>query len=579
MTFSTNAAESEGGVCLNCATSIKPSSIQELVQFGCDTEKMAQECQSWFKENSEDIKYAKDCGAPTAEQPTWWKACKDAGIENWTEILELLTHSANAIEACDNNMDCKLKLAKEAFFACKNIDGSTQYPCVDPKQLEEVYAGDLARKRDKVHSLALQDKAYREQIEKSGYEMPKGDGKGFDFSASVLKKIAEVKMKELGVKYSCYNSAGYAHMACYAIASVIDPTIVMAAPGIVLKGGKWASYALKAKSSTKVSRAGIFTKEIKTTEVIGEKLKPASISENPQVAAWQLREVGDTAAANKIEQKLAVDFETSKVVRSKKIESSTNGAQLITLENGMQGVWKENLYSKGNYELASYNIDKHLGLNSVPLTIKKKLGDKDGTLQFFVPSTKKVPQLEYLENPDFFLLQDYLTHNRDRHVENYFYHEGRPIAIDNGLAFNERHGPAPNFPKRVKDIIESKKNIDKKIAATTDEINKSKGLFKGQKLKDLEAQLRFLKSRRQILISDVGGLGITKEAAEKLEKTSIAEWNQITKDLSPSERNEFLSRKDKAVLAIKEARGELGENIFPIGPHSPWDAIRNGPDE
>lgn len=563
--FTANAIESEGGICLDCLTSSKKSAIQEIAEFGCDAQKMTQECQAWFKENPDDLKYAKDCSKPEAEKITWKQACKEAGIENWTEILDLLTYSAKAIEACDADMECKRNLAKEAFFSCKNKDGSVQYPCVDAKQLEDVYAGDLARKRDKVRTLALQDKSYREEIEKEGYQMPKSDGRGLDFSASTLKAMAEAKMKELGVKYACYNSAGYAHMACYAVASIVDPTIIAAAPGVIIKGGKWVSLAFKARKAGEVSEVAA------VTSIGPKKIVTASVP-NPQVAAWRLREQGKVAAADKIEQKLIADFNKAKIIPSSAKEVSPGGAQLVTLDNGMQGIWKPNVKGRASLEVATYSVNKHLGLNQVPLTVKKKLGDQDGSVQFFVESTRSVPTWGNFNNPDFLLLQDYLTMNPGRDVDNFFYHEGRPIAFGHRLAFSkERRYEGPNFPDRVDRILERKASLDKQIAETNSEIAKSQGLFQGSKLKKLEEQLRHLKNEQKYEVANFGGLGLTKHAAEKLEKTSLAEWKMVTKDLTVQERKEFLERKDKAVAAIKKARSELGDSGVPKGPHLPWD--------
>lgn len=574
--FQASALEAAGG-CVDCLSS-QAKELQRYKDFGCDLGLFTNECKKWFDENPETLKYAKSCSKNEGpEGQTWLKACVDAGIENWSEILSLLSTSANAIETCDNNMECKRQLAKDAFFVCKNKDGSNQYPCTDEKQLSDVYAGDLMRKRDKVRTLALQDKDYREKLIQAGVLLPL-PGKGVDFSFDLLKKIAEAKLGELEVKYSCYNSAGYALMACYAIASVVDPSIVLGAPGTMLKGSKWVHHALKSKKINR-AKSTVIPQELKTFDTAAGRLIPGAISKNPQIAAWQYHEVGDVASASKIEERLAKEFSSSKVVRTQDIKDSSNGAKLVTLENGMQGVWKEDTFGMGRHEVVAYNLDKHLGLNSVPLTIKRKLGNKEGTLQFFVPSTKKVPRLEYLEDPDFFLLQDYLTQNRDRHIDNYFYHEGRPIAIDNGLSFNPKY-PGPNFPKRVKEIMDTKKRIDRDIEATSAQIKKSSGFFANKdKLKNLSTQLRELKNRRQELILEVSGLGINKQAAEKLEKTSVEEWNRITKDLTAEERKDFLNRKDSAVAAIKEARTELGENIFPTGPQSPWDPLRNDVNE
>lgn len=568
LTFAAHAKDSEGGFCLNCVTSANRSAIQEMAQFGCDTQNMTQECKTWFKENPDDIKYAKDCSKPDSAKTTWLQACKDAGIENWTEILELLTYSAKAIEACDADIECKRTLAKEAFFSCQNKDGSIQYPCVDSKQLDEVYAGDLARKRDKVRALALQDKSYREQIEKAGYQMPKSDGRGFGFSPTALKAMAEAKMKELGVKYACYNSAGYAHMACYAVASVVDPTILVVAPGVVVKAGKWASLAFKTRKAGEVSEAVVATS-------IGPKKIVSATVKNPQVAAWRLREAGKVAAADKIEQKLIADFNKAKIIPSSAKEVSPSGAQLVTLDNGMQGIWKDNTNGRASREVATYNINKHLGLNQVPVTVKKKLGDQEGSVQFFVENTRSVPQLDYFRDPDFLLLQDYLTMNPSRDIDNYFYHEGRPIAFGHRLTFSKERYESPDFPGRVNLILEKKAELDKQIADTSAAIEKSQGLFQGSKLKKLEEQLRYLKNEQKYQVANFGGLGLTKQAAEKLEKTSVAEWNKITKDLTILQRKEFLERKDKAVAAIKKARSELGDSGIPNGPHLPWDEGRN----
>jgi hypothetical protein len=233
-----------------CKSSGLRSSTAELLDFGCNLNKMSGECRSFFYENPDLLEFAENCENPNDhryEVTKRYDACKDAGIEAWTDIWVQLNKAGRAIEACNEKIECKQRVAFEAYFVCRNPDGSNQFPCVDPAQLADVNVSDLLRKRDQVRELAKRDVNYRNDILSHGAILPEEEG-------PPLESLVQASLAELGVRRQCFNSVGYWRMGCYALGTVVDPTLLAGGAALgAIKGMKWASAALRVKNLTRAT--------------------------------------------------------------------------------------------------------------------------------------------------------------------------------------------------------------------------------------------------------------------------------------------------------------------------------------
>lgn len=550
-----------------CETNSIPKE-EDLRMFGCKVEQMTNDCQNWFKTNPATLPYAKDCknSLPLSiEAASPWNACGEAFGDAWLGVWRGLASSIKKdnqfYQTCENDpkLVCKRQLARESFFKYKSDD-----------ELRETMTGDLIKKRENVRSMADRDPKYRQMLIDSGVPLPKQSDGMDDIPTALILSAAENKMRELGVQFQCYNNAGYAKMACFAIASIADPTLVAGA-GIAAgsKGASWAKAVLG--TSKKASR----NKSIVALPVVfSDPPVPFKMSDNAAVKIWQLEETGEIAKASAAEAKLISEIKESPVVSAKNLQG-TNEAKLLKLESGAKGVWKEYDPFFSKHEIAAYAVDRHLGLNIVPVTVEKKFKNKDGTFQYFVEGTKKSD----FDDPAHFLFFDYLINGKDRHYKNYFYHEGRPIAIDNGVSLDPTLSGAPNFPSRIEEILRNENltvsslRIQKQRLADA----KKNGLSRAEK-KQLSTQIaeteRSLEKQKIATKQHIGSFGLTTKSIQKLTTTTNEEWHALLKDLDPKTREAFIERKDKALNAIRKAQETYGDDVFPSGPSSPLDSMQ-----
>ena len=221
-----------------------------LVKFGCNLEQMTSECQLWFKENPDSIQYARNCGQPSDEKSDLLKfsqicgeAIGEAWASLWIDLVRSIKKNSDFYNACENDplLLCKQQLAKESFFQYKNLD-----------ELRDTSTLDLLRKRENVQALSLRDPKYRQRLLDSGVPLAEPQDGFARLPLAAILAAANAKLDELGIKASCYNGVGHLRMACYAIASVVDPTLVAGTVGI--KGGRWAAKIL---TSSKAENAAI----------------------------------------------------------------------------------------------------------------------------------------------------------------------------------------------------------------------------------------------------------------------------------------------------------------------------------
>ena len=111
---------------------------------------------------------------------------------------------------------------------------------------------------------------------------------------------------------------------------------------------------------------------------------------------------------------------------------------LVQLPYDVGGVFKEKkkLHPSSNYksEIAAYLLDELVGFNLVPMTIKKEILGKKGSIQYFVKSTQAALKFNDYRKSGNLMVFDYLIGNRDRTGNNVLVVKNREVGIDHGLA-------------------------------------------------------------------------------------------------------------------------------------------------
>lgn len=221
------------------------SSVIDTSVFGCRMEAVVEtECKQFFKDNPDLLQFSADCNNPTDKRWTatrWAVTCKVAGLAAWTDIFVRLDQAGKAIDACGARLDCKKNVAAQAYFVCKNVDGSNQYPCTDEAILKDVDIRDLLRKREKVNALAAHDPKYRAALIAKGVPLPEIP------NDSLLTELTKSRFDELKIKSKCFNTTGNIHLACTAAATAVDPTLLIGAGPAAgpLVGLKFVAAALR----------------------------------------------------------------------------------------------------------------------------------------------------------------------------------------------------------------------------------------------------------------------------------------------------------------------------------------------
>lgn len=128
-------------------------------------------------------------------------------------------------------------------------------------------------------------------------------------------------------------------------------------------------------------------------------------------------------------------------VRKKKLGGGATRTYLVTLANGISGVFKPRQYnpSANMYsEAGAYCLDHLLNLDVVPCTVIRKVHffRHAGSFQYFLAHARLASTLDEArqDRPGAMLLLDFLIDNRDRHPGNYLYLDSldKMVAIDNG---------------------------------------------------------------------------------------------------------------------------------------------------
>ncbi len=152
------------------------------------------------------------------------------------------------------------------------------------------------------------------------------------------------------------------------------------------------------------------------------------------------------------------------------LEEGANEVFLVTLENGIQAIWKphqEVWFSNYRAEILAYELDQLFGFNLVPPTIERTINGQKGSLQLFIKSGDNNTRTTALKSEfDKQELLDFIMDNRDRHSGNgnYFISENNHlVSIDNGLSFTGKGLHGRRFISRMKnvnDFIKTQEGLD-----------------------------------------------------------------------------------------------------------------------
>lgn len=283
-----------------------------------------------------------------------------------------------------------------------------------------------------------------------------------------------------------------------------------------------------------------------------------------QERIWELQQNQRFEEASKLEQKLIDELQNQKVISNEPIGVGLSSARWVKLEGGLEGIWKpdiavsriETLDFSGkvistqdikipgsvNKEIASYVINRILGARIVPVTVERYLNGVRGSLQVKVEALENEKHKNY---PSVFALFDGLVANSDRHGGNVLTRNGKPIAIDHGLAFTDA--------AEVFQFLKQWQNSDSMLNSSSSNTEKTKAL---------------------LLLKELAG---PRPIYERLVSTTYEEWNTALKDLlSRNEYIIFITRKNAIVEVIQSTNERLGDEIFADAEFSPL--IREGKD-
>jgi hypothetical protein len=136
------------------------------------------------------------------------------------------------------------------------------------------------------------------------------------------------------------------------------------------------------------------------------------------------------------------------------LHEGTTEVYLVTFNSGLKAIFKpdakfwvidskkENHYLSNSFaEVASYSLSQILGLHLVPVTVRRTIDGKTGSLQAFIKGEKtagtKLLSSEILENDAVDLhIFDFLIRNSDRVEKNMLIGDSYLWAIDNGSSFH-----------------------------------------------------------------------------------------------------------------------------------------------
>ncbi len=311
----------------------------------------------------------------------------------------------------------------------------------------------------------------------------------------------------------------------------------------------------------------------------------SKFTSNPQLEVWRLAEVGETAASNALRSSLETHLATAPVaemdnlvwgmkpVLGFKVPAKVSklggftGARIVTFDDGTKAIWKPTTGRRSysiDGELGTYAVDEKLGAHLVPVTVKRTIDGKEGTLQLFVEGADD--SVQKMTSPDHLRWFDTLIRNSDRHAGNYLSVEGRTVAIDHGVSLRPdtdrlfREKKNLEFDRSVKVLIAEKKSPLKFLPARS-QLPKAKDP-KVQEILEQYRDIRYDSARTLRVRAET--LLPPKSAYEKLVSTSESSWREILEKSGTS--NEaiagFLARRRSMIESVEAAKKEFGTTIL-----------------
>lgn len=275
---------------------------------------------------------------------------------------------------------------------------------------------------------------------------------------------------------------------------------------------------------------------------------------------------GNSSAAKAYEKKVLDILNRQKMTDLGPTSASDGGARFVRFEDGTMGVWKPQFFPKtvvngmvhpmsgvdvAKAETLVYKLDRFLGLNRVPPTVRRSIDGKEGSVQLMVGDLN---QNFHITNPDETRLFDHLINHNDRHLNNYLVtKDGQIVAIDNGSAFNGDKivgRPSNSF---LNQFDENLKFYDDFVAQAKKQGN----------AEDLPVIKSYITQEISALVGE-------RKVYNKIRNTSEKQWRETLKnDLDQDQIATFLKRRKEIIGVVEKARKKFGENIFREGPASP----------
>lgn len=234
---------------------------------------------------------------------------------SWEEFRSNQRQRTAFLKACESSLLCKRELIKDDH----------RYNMLSDDQLNSYSAAFL-----EVEARSL--RSYKSSLERSRMqpyvpisERPRDESDlniEQNEKLSSLKKLVSEKIKEQYSRYSCYSALAREELECYAIGTVIDPTLMA---GYFSKAGRAAAAAGRLiQAETKISRAQLLSKYLHYS--------PTTVAQNERWIAQA--EKGTQSKA------IFVDIENSQL---KELNDTLKDKNLVT---GLTNYHKEIVFKK-----------------------------------------------------------------------------------------------------------------------------------------------------------------------------------------------------------------------------------------
>lgn len=219
-------------------------------------------------------------------------------ISIWNAMVDSAQKGAAFVDFCESNLPCKRQLALEAAFL-KKLDITCE-PYSDD-ELKEVSTGDLIRKRSNARLMAERDQRYQEKLRQCKVPLPNLDAPEAPIDA--IYDYVERQLKDLGIRWQCYNASERSEMLCTAIGSILIPV------GVVKMSEQLAKFKPKKISQKALSPEEMaIAEERKNSLRKRQKFTPLTQSEIEKILK---KRVSTTQEAKSIATKLGIKTTSS----------------------------------------------------------------------------------------------------------------------------------------------------------------------------------------------------------------------------------------------------------------------------